>query len=132
MKFYQYFRWSLLLVIMILLQACGSETSGTLTMTDLAITDMTSGVYKVTSTATYVPADGKSPDKAKITFTYSASGMTTRTQTIAPLSIPSTLGTSGTAELLLTVDQIGEAQLLQVSAACGDLSVTKLVTIPSL
>ena len=132
MKLYRYFALSLLFVVMITLQGCGDETSGTLTMADLTIEDMGSGISKITSTATYSPSDGKSPLGVEITFNYSAIGSTTRVPTLVNSSITSKLGSSGTADFLLTVDQVGEDQLLQVTASFGGLSVTKIDTIPAL
>lgn len=102
-------------------------------MTDLTSIDMTGGNYKVTATVTFTPPSGRSSVVGEeVNFAYSVTGATTHQATQTIPSSTSTLGSNGTANLLLNITQVGEAQILQVTATVGGLSAVKSVTIPSL
>lgn len=123
----------ILLVCLILgltLFGCGSDssTSGTLTMSDIALTDL-SGSQDVSVTATYLPEAGKSPIGVPIHFVAVFSTSTNTDTRTANIVVDSTgKATYGP----VTVVQGNEAVSVRLTASYGGLSQTKSTFIPAL
>ena len=111
---------------------CGSatETTGTLTLSEITVTDLTGGRYNVDAIATFVPVAGKEATGAEINFTavYSSPSnpnMATKTSKV-------TLSKTGIATFTGTVDQGSEPVYIRVIASIGGLSQTKVASVPAI
>lgn len=111
---------------------CGGETelSGTLAMTDITVTDLSGGTYKVESTATYTPVAGKVATGAEINF---AAAYSTRSNS-TPVTRSSKFVLSGTGVATYTdmVEQGNDPIYLRLTASIGGLSQTKIISIPAI
>ncbi len=107
----------------------GKDTSGTLTLSDLVLTDLGGGTYSVATSALYTPDNSKDPTGADITFTAS---YTTPTVTVPVTKVTTvTLGKSGIATFADLKVQGNEPVYVSLSARTGGLSETKIAAIPA-
>ena len=134
MKLFRLIAYLLVLIIFSLLQGCGSgsgnNTNGSLSVSDLTITDQTGGTYLVSGTATYTPPSGKEPTGAEISFNASF-----RTPTGAPTTRSNTvyLDSTGIAQFpAYFITQGTEPVLVTVMASIGGLSAQKSSSVPAI
>jgi hypothetical protein len=130
MKGFVKFSSILMLLLFLGLFGCGSDTSGTLTMSEITATDLTGGSYQVESTATYVPSEGKSPEGAVINFTAVYTTISDSVGVTRSSSIK--VGSNGIAPYIDTVVQIDKPIYLRLTASFGELSQTKIIPIPAI
>lgn len=109
---------------------CGSDssTSGTLTMSEITLTDL-SGSQGVSATATYLPEAGKSPIGVPIHFV-AVFSTSTNTDTRTADYVVSNTGIAYYGPV--TVVQGNEAVSVRLTASYGGMSQTKLAVIPAL
>lgn len=123
---------SMLMVLLLLgLFGCGSDTvsSGTLTMGDITSTDLTGGTYKVEATATYVPVSGKEATGAEIGFTAVYTTPSNATPVTRTLKV--SLSKSGIATYTEMIEQGSEPVYMRLTSSIGSLSQTKIISIPA-
>lgn len=120
----------LCVVLSMCMLGCGSDkdTSGTLTLSDITPTDLSSGTFKVEAVATYAPDTGKEATGAEIDFTAVYSTPSNATPVTRTLKYP--LSKTGIATYTGLVVQGNEPAYLRLTASIGGLSQTKFVTIP--
>ena len=122
----------LCVVLSISMFGCGGsdpETAGTLTMSDIASTDLSGGTYKVDATAAYAPDSGKEATGAEINFT----AIYTTPSNATPVTRTSkyVLSKSGIATYTDLVVQGNEPVYLRLTASIGGLSQVKIASIPA-
>lgn len=102
-------------------------TSGTLTLDDIAVTDLSGGKYAVETAATFTPATGTNvAGGPEIEYT-AKFGSTTRSGKVIPQ------GTTGRAVIgPWQVDQAFEPIVITIVATTGGLSATKISSIPAI
>lgn len=134
MKSFRLIAYLLVLIISSLLQGCGSgsgnNTNGSLSVSDLTITDQTGGTYLVSGTATYTPPSGKEPTGEQISFNASF-----RTPTGTPTIRSNTvyLDSTGIAQFpAYFITQGTEPVLVTVMASIGGLSAQKSSSVPAI
>ncbi len=121
----------LFVVLSLWMLGCGSkDTSGTLTLSDITLTDLTAGRFKVDAVATYVPDAGKEATNAVIDFTAVYTTPSNVQPEIKTLSYR--LSRTGIATYTYPVIQANEQIYLTLTASMGGLSQTKYVTIPAI
>lgn len=117
----------------IMLAGCGGggsgDTNGTLTLNDLALTDMGGGEYSVQATAAYSPPAGKDPQGMSIGF--SATFETSTEQSVRSANIE--VGSNGIANAApWRVTQTNQPIRVTVVASLGGLRSIKTTLIPAL
>ena len=121
----------LCVVLSMCMLGCGSDkdTSGTLTLSDITVTDLSGGRFKVEAVATYAPDAGKEATGAEINFT--AVYSTPSNATPVTRTSKYTLSKTGIATYTVPVVQGNEPVYLRLTASIGGLSQTKIVPIPA-
>ena len=122
---------SMLMLLLLSLFGCGSDTvsSGTLTMSEITSTDLTGGTYKVEATATYAPENGKEATGAEIGFTAVYTTPSNATPVTRTLKV--SLSNSGIATYTEMVEQGSEPVYMRLTSSIGALSQTKIISIPA-
>lgn len=117
-----------LLATMGMLAGCGSgSTSGTLAVADITKTDLTGGKYSVETSATFAPAIGTVLPNTEISFTASFTGGINTTRNGKLFSDSTGKVSIGPWEV--TQDTV--PTIVVITATTGDLSSTKMTSIPA-
>lgn len=120
-----------LLVSMAMLSACGSgssATSGTLSVDDITNTDLTGGIYSVSTSATYAPSTGTALPNTEISYVASFAGGTTTTRS-------GKLSSNDTGKVFIGPWQITQDTvpiIVTINVTTGGLSSTKIASIPAI
>lgn len=121
----------LCVVLCIWMFGCGNDknTSGTLTLSDITLTDLSGGTFKVDATATYAPDGGKEATGAEIDFT--AVYSTPSNATPVTRTSKYTFSKSGIVTYTDIIIQTDEPVFLRLTASLGGLTQTKIISIPT-
>lgn len=116
----------LLLVLVVSLVGCGSDTSGSISLGSL-----TNAGGEITATAKYTPSSGSVLPNQEITFYWRTVGLETNTIVNYPPDIASTDGTGTALSKLTLPSPRSETFRVSVSAATGDLiTSSQFVDVP--
>ena len=123
MKVIRYLAVLLSLSVVLMLQGCGDETGGALTMTALTKVDNGDGTYAVSTKITYVPPTGKSAEGVKVTV--NVTGVV-----VTPFEHTFTSG-SNSFDYSVNVPQIvGASNYISIGASIGNMNASAGTTIP--
>lgn len=128
MKVIRYLAVLLSLSVVLMLQGCGDETGGALTMTALTKVDNGDGTYAVSATITYVPPTGKSAEGVEVNIAI--------TDLLGNVVNPYTHKfLSGSNVHIITVDPVYQLPItnnVRISASIGSMNVSGGVSIPAI
>lgn len=113
--------------IILMMQACGADTSGSLTMTEPTSTDNGDGTYSVSTTVTYAPPAGKSAQGVVI--------KTTATDSFGDVTDAEATLTSGSNSVTYKfyVDQyLGVSNRFSILSSIGDMKSSVGIIIPGI
>lgn len=122
---------TLLLPTMVFLAGCGGgskSNNGSLTVADITKTDLTGGNYSIETTATFVPTSGTALPNTEISYNATFVGATTITRT-------GKLYSDGTGMVKIgpwPVIQDTVPIIVTITASTGDISATKITSIPAI
>lgn len=132
MNVFRYLVAILIMSIIMMMQACGSgssgigaDTSGSLTMTKPTTSDRGDGTFDVSTTITYAPPAGKSAQGVKI--------KTIATDKLGAIGFDeTTLTGSNSFTLTFNVSQfVGDSNYVSIESSIGGMTASVGVTIPA-
>ena len=132
MKFIRYFFVLSLLIIVFLLQACGSgggtsDTAGSLTISTPTSTDNKDGSFSVTATVTYTPPAGKTAQGVVVTTTFTDSF-----GNVKPYTATLTSGSNSVIYSYRVFQSVGSSSTLSIVSNIGGMVAGVSVVVPAI
>ena len=113
--------------LMLIMQGCGADTSGAITMTAPTSADNGDGTFSVSTTVSYIPSDGKSAEGVIVT--------TTATDKFSVITTDEATLTSGSNSVIYTfqvTQHSGSSNRLTIVSSVGSMTSSVGITIPAL
>lgn len=124
MKLFRLYGCVIVFLIIIVLQSCGSDTNGSLTISTPTVTDLKCGKYSVTATVTYTPPSGKDPNGVKVTVSELENNVLMARADYELTSSPSVALTYPVTQSTTT------PTIVTINAAIGSMTSSVLAVVP--
>lgn len=113
--------------IIMVIQGCGSDTAGALTMTAPTVTDNGAGMSSVSTKVTYAPPTGKSAEGVEVNIT-----VTDNISLFKTYAHKFTSGSNSFDYSFIVSQDIGSSRYLSVVSSIGDMKASSIITVPGI